>query len=178
MTLRQSTLVLAFRDAATRYCSLLECVPDNRDRWVVDILEALARLYCAAIALPDVEVPDDAPESGDRFDVGDAQWRQIYELATNIFGWQKYYWAYFDPSAPPDAAGEPVCGDLADDLADIYRDVKPGIAAWDSFEDANVANIVNGWKYPLFESHWGVHAVSAMRALHPIAYLRGIQPRE
>ena len=68
-----------------------------------------------------------------------------------------------------------LCGSLADDLADIYADVKPGIRAWDSEEDSYLEGIAFGWKTPLFGSHWGVHAVSAMRALHPIAYMRGIQ---
>jgi hypothetical protein len=52
--------------------------------------------------------------------------------------------------------------------------VKPGLRAWDSGDDKYLPAIVFDWKTPL-DYHWGVHAVSAMRALHPIAYLRGVQ---
>jgi hypothetical protein len=78
-------------------------------------------------------------------------------------------------SEPRDAAAELVFGDIGDDLADIYADVKPGLRAWEMGVDDFLPKIVFDWKFPLFGSHWGVHAVSAMRALHPIAFLRGIQ---
>ena len=90
-------------------------------------------------------------------------------------GLQAFYWCYFDPSEPLDAIEEPCISDLGDDLADIYRDIKPGLRAWETHNDEYLPAIVFDWKEPLFSSHWGVHAVNAMRALHPIAYLRGLQ---
>ena len=65
-------------------------------------------------------------------------------------------------------------GNIADDLTDIYCGIKPGLKAWDSNDERLLPEIIFGWKYPLFGSHWGVHAVSAMRALHPICFLRGL----
>jgi hypothetical protein len=96
-------------------------------------------------------------------------------LVQRALGSQDGYWAYFDPSEPPDSDENPVFGSLADDLADIYRDIKPGLRAWDSDNDSYLETIVFEWKTPNFGSHWGVHAVSVMRALHPIALLRGVQ---
>ena len=37
----------------------------------------------------------------------------------------RYYWHVFDPSNQVDT--EPVCGDLLDDLGDIYKDLKRSI---------------------------------------------------
>jgi hypothetical protein len=65
-------------------------------------------------------------------------------------------------------------GDLADDLADIYRDIKPGLRAWDTEEEGYLDEVVFDWKLPHFGSHWGIHAVGAMRALHPLVFLRGL----
>jgi len=68
----------------------------------------------------------------------------------------------------------PVRRDLANNLADIYRDLKPGLLSWTTGNEALIPNIVFDWKFPLFGLHWGLHAASAMRALQPIAFLRGI----
>jgi hypothetical protein len=71
-----------------------------------------------------------------------------------------YYSECFDPLIVP-AAEEPVVADLADDLADIWRDVKGGLMLWhDDESDAAAWH----WRFH-FESHWGLHASSAMYAL-------------
>ena len=111
----------------------------------------------------------------DEFGVADEEWRGVCSLVHETLGAQSGYWAYFDPTEPPDSAEEPVFNDLGDDLADIYRDIKPGLRAWEAGLVQYLADIVFHWKFPLFGSHWGVHAVSAMRALHPLAFLRGVK---
>ena len=174
MSVHEDPDVLLFRQAAERFCGLLEARPADVNQWVEDTLAALAQLYACGHTLPDFGVSDDAPNISERVEVGDAEWRRVYSLVQEAVGVQSGYWAYFDPSEPPDATAEPVFGDLSDDLADIYRDIKPGLRALEAGLDAYLADIVCDWKFPLFGSHWGVHAVSAMRAMHPLAFLRGI----
>jgi hypothetical protein len=175
MSIRQHPDVLQFHRAAERFCRLLESQPADANQWVEDILAALARLYACGHALPAFGMRDEAPDIRERFDVGDEEWQRVYSLVHEVLGGQSAYWAYFDPSEPPDSGDEPVLGDLGDDLADIYRDIKPGLRGWEAGPEAILADIVFDWKFPLFGSHWGVHAVSAMRALHPLAFLRGLQ---
>jgi uncharacterized protein DUF5063 len=175
MNIRQHPEVVQFRAAAERFCHLLELRPADADQWVEDILAALARLYACGHTLPDFSVTEGAPNMYDKFRVGDGEWRRVFSLVHDVLGCQSGYWAYFDPSEPPDSEGEPVFSDLGDDLADIYRDIKPGLLAWEAGLEQYAADIVFEWKFPLFGSHWGVHAVSAMRALHPLAFLRGVQ---
>lgn len=139
-----------------------------------DVLAALAKLYACGHALPELGLPDESTSVPATYDVLDGEWKQVFNQVHQILGAQAGYWAYFDPSEPVAANPELVFGDLRDDLADIYRDVKPGLRAWESRNDAYLPAVVFGWKFPLFGSHWGVHAVSAMRALHPIAFLRGV----
>ncbi len=175
--IREDPNVLAFKRAADRYCQHLETSVSDPDRWVEDILASLAMLYASGLALPEFEVNETDADVPSEFDVGDAEWRRVCELVHKALGPQVGYWCYFDPSEPPDSKDEPVFGQLGDDLADIYRDLKPGLRAWDTGIDEYLPSIVFDWKFPLLGSHWGVHAVNAMRALHPIAFLRGVQNR-
>ena len=163
-----------FAAVAARLCTLLESDPKDREVWVEQVLAALARVYAYAHDLPSDRNGEDA-EDFDQFDVTDDEWKQVYQRIQRALREQTTYWAYFDPSEPMDADAESVCGDLADDLADIYRDLKPGVRAWERGAGSYVTDILLGWKFPSFDSHWGLHAVSAMRALHPVAHLRGLQ---
>ena len=95
----------------------------------------------------------------------------MYGVVSRMLGPKMAYWAYFDPSAPQDSNEQPIFHNLADDLADIYRDIKPGLRAWETGDDRYIETIVFNWRTPHFESHWGVHALSAMRALHPLVFL-------
>ena len=66
----------------------------------------------------------------------------------------------FDPlPVPPE---EPVVGSLTDDIADIYRDVIPGLR---EYELGRRAQAVWEWGFGL-RHHWGEHATGAIRALH------------
>jgi hypothetical protein len=56
----------------------------------------------------------------------------------------------------------------ADDLADVYRDVVPGLRAWDSGDDSLLDEIVFQWVKGGFEVHWGAHAVDALGILHRV----------
>ena len=174
MDIRHNIEVVRFQTAAQRYCDLLESgIPEDPEFWVESITSALSDLYASAHYLPEVELPDDCLDVPDEFDVDDKEWKKLFDSVHEILGEQTYYWHFFDPSTLADDE-EPVCGDLGDDLADIYRDIKPGLRAWDLRVDQYLPDIVFSWKCPLV-SHWGVHATSALHALHLLAFLRGIQ---
>jgi hypothetical protein len=175
MNLRQRHEIVLFVKAAEKYCALFETKPNNIDVWVEQLTSALAHLYACGHDLPDLELPEDVADIPDSMAVNDDEWKAIYDFVGDLLGSQRGYWAYFDPSEPLDSSQEISFCDLADDLADINRDIKPGLRAWATADDAYLPSIVFDWKCPLFGSHWGVHAVSALRALHPLAYLRGIE---
>jgi hypothetical protein len=59
---------------------------------------------------------------------------------------------------------EPVCGDLRDDLQDIYDDLRTGIR---EYEAGRKNNAIWDWKFGV-DNHWGQHAVDAIRALNSI----------
>lgn len=168
--------VTRFVQAATAYCALIDSPGRDREAWSEQLLGALADLYAAHFHLPEVEFIDEEHQSfpDDRFDMSHEDWKAVYDRIAGMFGRWRHYWAYFDPNEPR-PEDELVVGDLADDLADIYRDVKPGLLAWEAFGDKYSRVIVYDWKEPLFRSHWGWHAVSAMRGLHQLAFSRGLE---
>lgn len=114
----------------------------------------VARLYAAALELPDVEFadhpdPPDLPKTD-----WDAMFKSFRALPFN------HYREVYDPSI--DDVDEPVVGDVADDLADIYSDLIKGL--W-LFDRGHTRAAAWNWKFT-FDAHWGRHAVSALRALH------------
>lgn len=109
--------------------------------------DRLLSLYAAACTLPevfadgsDVELADlpSWPGFGDREHY--AETLEPYDLGTTALG----------------------IGDLSDDLLEVYREVKSGLLLW---ERSEVAAAIWTWRDG-FQIHWGVHATSALRALH------------
>ena len=63
------------------------------------------------------------------------------------------------PAVPPE---DHEIGDLADDVADIYRDLSAGLALVDAGHALEAQ-----WELRFsFLTHWGRHASGAIRALH------------
>jgi hypothetical protein len=90
--------------------------------------------------------------------VSDEEWKQVYARAAALPF--QYYSSYFDPSQVPPEDHE--IGDLADDVADIYRDLCAGLALVDAGHLAEAQ-----WQLRFsFLTHWGRHASGAIRALH------------
>jgi hypothetical protein len=108
----------------------------------------LAPLYMAALDLPSVEPSDNAKPT--HTPEPPSNWQAFEAFET--------YWEVFDPYE----LDQPVAGSLSDDLLDVYRDIRRGLALWEYRDDQNA---IWEWRFS-FESHWGDHAVDALRALH------------
>ena len=175
MNLRNNQDILNFVTTAKRFCGLIEVRFYDAEAWVEQVLPVLSDLYASAHHLPELSIKN-APEVEEGvFDVSDMEWKQVLDNVASLLKDQRYYREFFDPSEPIDKEVEPVIADIADDLSDIYRDIKPGLRAWDIENDALIPDIVFNWINPNFGSHWGDHALSALRVLHAICFLRGIQ---
>jgi hypothetical protein len=111
--------------------------------------ERLLSLYSAVLSLPSVEPEDTvAPQTPDV----PADWPGFED--------KDVYWEVFDPYEHDD--NQPVAGSLADDVLDVYRDIRRGLALWDASQRRNA---IWEWRFH-FDAHWGDHAVDALRALH------------
>lgn len=142
-----------FEAAARRYCSFVETMgsltPEDRP---VEAVRLLSDLIGSAVDLPrNVDVTDAEVERGaaPRIELGDLD----------------FYYEVFDPFI----RDELVIGSLSDDLADIYVDLREGI---DLLEQGHLGGALWAWRL-LYETHWGDHAVDALRALHRMVTGRG-----
>ena len=143
----------AFAEVAHAFCAWCEG-PSLGVEKEASVAAWLAKLYAAALALPEVE-----SESEEGLpNLPEAALASARENLACFNGW--YYREFFDPD--PTLEDEPVMGDIGDDLLDTYKDIKGGCLL---FERGEVAEALWQWSF-LHRVHWGRHAVGALFALH------------
>lgn len=146
----QELLRTAHRLMAELYATVLHLpVPPSSEaeESIEDDDEALAR-WTESLAAPD---PDD---------IGHDAWRALFDSLQQSLGDRRWYRQFFDPY--DESPESEVRANLADDLADIYRDLTNGLRKWDRGERREAHET---WRYT-FEAHWGRHASGAMMALY------------
>jgi Domain of unknown function (DUF5063) len=162
----------AFVRQATGYCALIDSVSDRELGMFLSSLESqLPTLLVAALALPSVAPTTD----GARGSISDDEMKPIYRAIGVRLGPHDGYWSVYDPAG--DRGTDAVGGSLADDLGDIYRDVKSGLIRWQLANDLERQDIVWAWRFD-FASHWGRHLVDALRVVHWLrhAHFVGVTP--
>jgi Domain of unknown function (DUF5063) len=103
-------------------------------------------------------MPSSDPDHGEH-----EEWSQLYASLGALIGERNYYREIFDPFEP--LTETEVTGALADDFADIYRDVRAGLRKWQRGESGEA---LWEWRFNL-ESHWGEHLTGALRALYVLS---------
>lgn len=143
-----------FRMAAEEFCGLAEAGRPlvAGDLWLIRGL--LLRLL---LHLPAVEAHPQAVETAGRRP-GEVEFaRAVRRFADLPFS---FYRMVFDPH-DLEADDEPVMGLLADDLADIYRDLAVGL---DQARKGNLEAACFDWCLS-YRTHWARHAVHALTAM-------------
>ncbi len=140
----------AFADATEQFCVWAEGPPGDEASEAAAARLHLARLFVAALGLrpatPDWEV--DGPS--------EPEWRVMFQR----FGALPFnYYSCVSPHVVP--GEQHFVGDLADDLADIWRDLKTGLSAY----RAGDLEAAEGIWLSQFNTHWGRHAADALLAL-------------
>ena len=163
MTKHTSAAIDQFATLAASYCALIESHADYTTEAFIDkVRELLPQLYYQALQLPDLPSAGEHPLSG----IEHEDWKPVFAQLQEKLGPNDLYWEVFDPlKVEPE---EPVAGSLADDLADIWRDLKVGLIHWQT-DSAETRQDVNWqWRFH-FQVHWSYHVVDALRALNAIA---------
>jgi hypothetical protein len=158
-----------FASVAQEFCSAIDSAPNlERTELLMQVYRILPRLIGEAISLPRVELSDDESQEEEnrkskarhRLRMNEAQWGQLYESLKVKLGSVTLYWEVWDPTKDNEA----IHGSLADDFADIYRDLKEGLNLSESNQAPPEDNI---WHWRLgYYSHWGKHAIDAVRTIH------------
>lgn len=160
-----------FVAVAERFCSLIE---NHRvltaGQLVSQAAPLLVSLYGEALALPDVPVHSDEaiPNSLPR----EAE-REIEEQINSKLGHCYTYWEVFEPYEEPGAEDWAVQGNIGDDLASIYRELKDGLASHYVGNDADRREAIWYWKSG-FAYHWGRHLASCLKAMHSLLFVQCI----
>jgi uncharacterized protein DUF5063 len=143
--------IQSFATVAADYCSWAEAKPRDAATEAAFARRSVAELYRLALDLPNRFCQTNALE------ISHEDWKTVHtRFGALPFN---YYSACFNPLVVP--AEEPVAGDLADDLADIWRDLKPGVVL---FEERQVEASAYHWRFN-FDVHWARHAIGALYAL-------------
>lgn len=146
------TSVDAFATVAIQYCDWAEAESQSPVADILFSLQALPQLIHLATQLPDVFDPLEAAN------IPDETYRSVYKRFQVLP--VQHYSQCFDPlQTPPEP---PVTADIADDLSDVWRDLKRGIIL---YKAGHVDAAVWEWRFH-FIMHWGHHATGALYALH------------
>jgi hypothetical protein len=145
----------SFKDIATEYCAWVEKreVREDVGIWLSQIL---AELILEAYRIPDDELADAGASEENRYKARDYQEVRASLPELPI----QYYREVFDNLDLE--SDEAVMGDLHDDVADIYRELKEGLFI---YEHDSPSKAERFWRQ-LFRYHWGEHATGALRALY------------
>jgi hypothetical protein len=152
-----------FSAIARTFCAAVEDAErSDRNAFLLRIYRVLPQLVDAALQLPEVAFTN-STESAESVRLSDADWKRIYNAVASVVSDWEYYWEVFDPTKKD----EPVAGSLADDIADVYRDLSEGVAL--SKAQHSPQNIIWKWRFS-FYTHWGQHAIDALRLIHRRAF--------
>jgi uncharacterized protein DUF5063 len=162
----QSKFAEDFRRTAERYCALVEKSQElDRMSFLSQLQLILPELINVAASLPQVALGNHANESEPDIDhpappsAEQQRWHQIYVQLESILG-SDSYWDVFDSRQ----VGEPERASLSIDIYEIYSDMKDALALQGR---QGATETLWDWRFE-FHSHWGNHAVSALKAIHQI----------
>jgi len=156
-----SELANRFAAVASQFCSIVESANTfERMGFAVEIYRLLPKLIDEAIGLPDVATGDSPEVIEQSIRQGNEEWNRLYTLLKEKLGEWDAYRNVFDPTRDTEA----ICGSLADDIADIYRDLNEGLALMKNAE-LESEEAIWAWRFA-FHSHWGKHAIDALLTIH------------
>jgi hypothetical protein len=149
-----------FLVTARDYCSFIELTTKKDKEFLRQVQDLLLKLYQEARSIPLTTVTHD--EDVEVQLSKEASENILRQIADKI-GADRFYWTVFDPTDDKDT--EAVCGDLVDDLGDIYKDIKRSLLTFDQETLTSKEDAIWSMKFG-FEKHWGQHAIDALRTIH------------
>ncbi|MES9856178.1 MAG: DUF5063 domain-containing protein [Sedimenticola sp.] len=141
-------------EIAKAYCSLIESVDNADSGWLSRMAELLPQLHAAVDALG---VRDDLSECLLATDL-DSRFEMYTELH-RLIGQRDAYWMEFDVAQD----GQNMTGSLADDLTDIYCELKYGLGLL----EREPVQAYEAWRSG-YRLHWGRHLLDAERHLYEL----------
>jgi hypothetical protein len=146
-------------DLAERFCHLVERFDEKAiEPWLVDMSALLPQLEEAVSALgqsEDMSIYESTTDYDERF--------ELFTRLYNALGERDGYNYEYDS-----LQGQRLSGSLADDITDIYFDLKRGLKLLDN----NPQLAARDWQHS-YEFHWRHHLLDAERQLNPASSTPG-----
>ncbi len=150
---------------ARNYCALIESVDRVDSRWLDKLWRLLPRLHVAVMALETAR-----SEQADLQVEMDMEGRfQMFSHLHRLLGERDAYWLKYDALQ----GMSEMSGSLADDITDIYYELKQALKQLDS--DPGHPCRAAGMLSQGFADHWGQHLVDAERHLYELQVYRSSQ---
>ncbi len=146
--------VAEMAELARTFCRLIEQSEGVDPSWLSRMTGLLPRLHMVAEGLQEVGGEGYLADSEDL----DARF-EIFSELRRLLGPKDSYWMVFDVAQD----GQSMTGSLADDLTDIYCELKHGLSVLEQAPDLALENWRNGYRY-----HWGQHLLDASRHLYEL----------
>ncbi len=148
-------------NAAQDYCALIDRASPGDPSWLEGLFRSLPRLHAAIASLH--------LANGNAMLAAQIDFDERFELYSRLrkgLGERDGYWLEFD--ADNTISPRHMSGSLADDLTDIYFDLKPGL---ELLRKVRLERVLRFWQTS-FELHWGQHLVDAERHLYALRVRR------
>lgn len=151
---------------ANEYCLFFEKADNYTSIDILLYFHKIAPLLYLKASLLD-PTPADSDSYNERF-VTEEQWENIFKTLTGKFGADDRYYIH-------DHNFDSIEASLADNMADIYQDMKDFVMLYQKntgvAHQQAVANLVD-----LFKWRWGVALLNAMCAVHQLLFKDEINP--
>jgi hypothetical protein len=156
----QSKSVLEFITVANEVCLFLEEIEKYDMEFLLTYMQkVLPLLYLKGTMLPDLIVSDEA--ANERF-VTLEEWEKVYLNILNKTALKDNFY-YFNSYS--DVNDKKEKGSIAENLADIYQDLKDFLLLYQKNTLSAQENAVHSCK-KLFEINWGLKAINTHKAIH------------
>jgi len=155
---------------AQEFCNYLETCETNSTKGIMEFMHRiLPLLYLKGTFLPKVEV--EYPEANERF-VTQEQWENIFTMLRDKFGKDDEYWIINTDLLNEN---EPVKASMAENIADIYQDMKDFVLLFKKNTHASRQNATAECNL-LFKTHWGFSIGNLVPKIHYFLYENAGEP--
>ncbi|MCK9220281.1 MAG: DUF5063 domain-containing protein [Bacteroidales bacterium] len=159
-----SRKVLEMLTVANEYCLFLEKAEEYTKQELLTFLQKISPLvYLKAALLPDIKVED---EDATEHYVTEEQWETLFNILKNKFGADDEFF-FIDLNEKSNI--DPMKGSLAENVTDIYQDLKDFVLLYQNPQKRFKENAVLDCKR-LFESRFGYLLVNTHTAIHFLLY--------
>lgn len=159
-----SRKVIDMLTVSNEYCLFMETAEDrNKEDFFQYMQKLLPLIYLKASLLPDIPLNDE--NAAEHF-VTEEQWENLFNTLSIKFGNDDIYY-FIDLHEK--SHSDPVRASLAENLTDLYQDLKDFVLLYQKPHRHSQENAVRDCKN-LFETRLGYRLVNAQQAIHYILY--------